>query len=209
MCAVIAMAVVISPPLKGLGQSGRIFYFHVPCAWIGALAYIVAAASGIGYLKTRDFTWDCKSASAAQIGLLFTFLATASGAIWAQAAWGKWWNWDPRQSAIFIVLLIYGAYFSLRTSIDSPESRASASAVYSIIAFVAAFFLIFVAPRMPGIESLHPSPVIPSANDEQGIALEVLAVLLASIAAFTALFLWMWRIQYRVAILSRRKDMES
>lgn len=209
MALVIVAALVVSPPLsRGLGQAGRIVYFHVPCAWVGALAYVVAAYSGARYLQSRKLDWDCKSSAAAQVGLLFTVLATISGAIWAQTAWGKWWNWDPRQTAIFIVLLIYGAYFALRMSIEQPDQRASISAVYSLLAFVAALFLIFVAPRLPGIQSLHPSPVLPDPNQQGGMDPRILAVLLSSLAGFTGLFFWMWQLQAAVERLNLRREMQ-
>lgn len=206
MTGVILAAFFWSPPLQGLGEAGRIFYFHVPCAWVGTLAYVCAAITGIMYLRTRNLDWDAQSSAAAQVGLLFTVLATLSGAVWAQAAWGKWWNWDPRQVAIFMVLLIYGAYFALRMSLEQPDQRAAIGAVYVILAMVAAFFLTYVAPKMPGIDTLHPSPVLPSGNDEGGIEPRILYVLLASLAGFTGLFFWMWRIQTRIDRLIMRKE---
>ncbi len=207
MAIVIVAVFFWSPPLQGLGEAGRIFYFHVPCAWVGMLAYFTAAYCGVRYLKTRDFDWDCRSSAAAHIGLLFTVLAMISGAIWAQTAWGKWWNWDPREVAILFVLLIYGAYFALRMSIEQPEQRASIAAVYSIIALAAAIFLVFIAVRLPGVFSLHPSPMLPNPNEsDRGIAPRIRMVFRASMLGFTGLFFWIWRIQYGIERLTMRKE---
>ena len=206
MAGVIFAALVWSPPLQGLGEAGRIFYFHVPCAWVGTLAYLMAAVSAAIYLSGHKLEWDCRSAAAARVGLLFTVLATVSGAVWAQASWGRWWNWDPRQRAIFVVLLVYGAYFALRSSIEQPERRAAVSAVYALIALAAAVFLVFIAPRLPGIESLHPSPVLPSPNEHGSIQPRILMVLMASLAGFTGLFAWMWRIQTAIERLTLRRQ---
>ncbi len=208
MAAVIVAAFLWAPPLKGLGEAGRIFFFHVPCAWVGTLAFLSAAVTGAMFLRQRRLDWDCASAAAAQVGLLFTILATVSGAIWAQEAWGRWWNWDPRQTAIFMVLLIYGAYFALRLSIENPDQRASISAVYAIVALVAAVFLVFIAPRMPGVDSLHPSPVLPSREQDSGIEPRILAVLLSSLAGFTGLYFWMWRVQTRIDRLIMQKEQD-
>lgn len=204
MTAVIVVAFLFSPPLRGLGEAGRIFYFHVPCAWVGSVAYICSAYAAVRYLRTRKLDWDAESVAAAQIGLLFTVLATLSGMVWAEAAWGKYWNWDPRQVAIFIVMLIYGAYFAVRSSIAQPDQKAASSAAYSLLAAIAAFFLIYVAPRLPGLDSLHPSPMIPSPNDESGIEGRILAVFLASMVGFTMLYFWMWRLQARLEKLYLR-----
>lgn len=207
MAAVIVLAFLLSPPLKGLGQAGRIFYFHVPCAWVSFLAYVVAAWCGARYLAARRLDWDCKSAAAAQIGLLFTVLATASGAVWAQAAWGHWWNWDPRQTAIFIVLLVYGAYFALRMSIEQPEQRAAISAAYALVAIVPTLFLIFIGPRI--VETLHPSPVLPGGDEKGSIEPFIRNVLFASLAGFTGLFYWMWRLQTRIERLALGKESQA
>ncbi len=206
MAGVVAAAFFWSPPLQGLGEAGRIFYFHVPCAWVGTVAFLCAAYAGLRYLRTRDLEWDCSGAAAAQVGFLFTFLATVSGAVWAQEAWGRWWNWDPRQTAILMVLLIYGAFFALRSSIESPERRAAVSAAYAILAMVAAIFLVYVAPRLPGLDTLHPSPVLPGNDPDRGIEPRILMVLLAALAGFTGLFVWMWRIQTRVDRLLLRRE---
>ena len=138
MVVVVILALLVSPPLLGLGDAGRIFYFHVPCAWVSFFAYAVAAYCGARYLLSRRADWDCKSAAASQIGLLFTVLATASGAVWAEAAWGQWWNWDPRETAVFIVLLVRSS--PLRMSIEQPSSAGDLGG-YALIAIVPAIFI--------------------------------------------------------------------
>jgi len=90
----------------------------------------------------------------AGLGLMFCILATVTGSIWAKFNWGSFWNWDPRETSIFILLLIYGAYFALRSSLSSDEVRARLSAVYSILAGLTAPFFIFVMPRI--VSGLHP-----------------------------------------------------
>src|SRR5207249_6979043 len=65
-----------------------------------------------------------------------------------KAMWGSYWNWDPRETSIFFVLLLYGAYLALRTAIEPAERRARLSAIYSAVAFVAVPFLMFVVPRI-------------------------------------------------------------
>ncbi len=210
MALVIVGAFLLTPAMKGLGEAGRIVYFHVPCAWVSTLAYLVAAYAGIRYLATRDLKFDRSSAAAAQIGLLFTVLATASGAVWAQIAWGMWWNWDPRQVFIAMVMLLYGAYFALRLSIEQIDQRAVVSAVYAVFALAAAVFLTFVAIRLPHTETLHPSPVLPTQADQddhspkmqRGMEPDMRLVLFSSVAGFTGLAFWMWRTQVRLDTLS-------
>ena len=157
MIVVIIAIFVYAPAAAGLGDLSRIIYFHVPLAWVGVLAYLVAMVDSVRYLKTQDLEFDNKANVSAEIGLAFTILATITGAIFARYTWGVYWNWDPRQTSIFFLLMIYGAYFVLRSSIDDEEKRARLSAVYCILAFISVPLLVFVIPRL--YPTLHPDPI--------------------------------------------------
>ena len=62
-------------------------------------------------------------------------LVVITGSIWAKASWGTWWVWsDPRLVTFLIVLLLYAAYFVLRSSAEG-ERRFRYSAIYAIAAF--------------------------------------------------------------------------
>ena len=84
--------------------------------------------------------------------------ATLSGAVFSKLTWGAYWNWDPRQTTIFVLLLIYGAYLTLRLAIQDEARRARVSAIYSLFSFLSVPFLVFVIPRL--YFSLHPTPVV-------------------------------------------------
>ena len=143
------------PMIQGLGELGRNMLFHVPMSMIAFIAFLMGTVYSILYLikKNRDYDRRARAASAA--GTLFTLLATITGSIWARFSWGTFWNWDPRETSIFILLLIYAAYFMLRTLLEeSEDKKARIAAVYNIIAFVSVPFLMFVVPRIT--QSLHP-----------------------------------------------------
>ncbi len=192
MSGVIVLAFLYAPPARGLGETARILFFHVPTAWLASLAFLVSAVSSIQYLRTQNPNYDIWGYSAAQIGLVFAILATVTGSIWAKKIWHSYWNWDPRETSIFILLLIYAAYFALRSAVDIEEQRAKLAAVYSIIAFITVPFFIFIIPRV--YESLHPDPLI---NPEGKINMEgrMLQVFLGSLGGFTLLFYWMLRLK--------------
>lgn len=183
------------PEIPALGDKARVLYFHVPMSWISVLAFFMSMWYSIRYLKTREIDYDIKSFSSAQLGFLFCILATATGSLWAKFNWGSFWNWDPRQTSIFILLMIYGAYFALRSAIDSPEQRAKLSSVYSIIAAVTVPFFVFIMPRL--VESLHPDPII---NNQGKIHMNstMLTVFLTSLVGFTMLYLWMLNLKIRL-----------
>src|SRR5438876_7480425 len=130
IAAVICCALLLPIPyIPALGDRARILYFHVPIAWVTVVAFLTAMMYGIQYLRTKDILYDYKAASAAGIGLVFCILATVTGSIWAKFNWGSFWNWDPRETSIFLLLLIYGAYFALRSATESEETRAKLSSV--------------------------------------------------------------------------------
>jgi heme exporter protein C len=206
MTAVILGAFLYAPPAKGLGETARIIFFHVPTAWLATLAFLISAIGSLQYLRTQQKKYDIWAYSAAQIGLIFAILATVTGSIWAKKIWQSYWNWDPRETSIFVLLLIYAAYFALRSAIDIEEQKAKLSAVYSMIAFVTVPFLIFIIPRV--YETLHPDPLI---NPEGEIKMDgrMLQVFINSLLSFTLLFLWMLGLKIKSLMIRNQLDQMS
>lgn len=192
---------VVLPYIPGLGERARILYFHVPLAWVAVVAYAMAAVAALRSVRRRDPTAEHRAVVAAALGTLFAGLATVTGAIWARFNWGAFWNWDPRQTTILVLLLIYLAYFALRGSLPEGERRARLSSVYLLFAFAAVPFLVFILPRM--MESLHPGGksdvTIGPVLDPNPQALNPLKQLLfsGSLLVFTALFGWLWSLGVR------------
>jgi heme exporter protein C len=190
LSAVILSAFLWAPPAEGLGEYTRILYFHVPVAWITVLAFLIGAIFSIIFLKKRDILYDRIAEAASQLGLVFCILATVTGSIWAKVSWGSFWNWDPRETSIFILLLIYAAYFALRSAIEEEERKAVLGSVYSIFAFVTVPFFVFIVPRI--YSSLHPDPLV---NTQVKINMDgkMLTTFLSSLFGFTVLFFWMFK----------------
>jgi len=190
------------PFIPGLEEKAKIIFFHVPTAWLSVIAFLMSMVYGIKYLMKRDLDYDAKSHAALQLGMLFSILATVTGSIWAKFTWGAFWHWDPRETSILILLLIYGSLFALRSAVENEDKRAQLSAVYSIIAFLTVPFFIFIMPRI--MTGLHPG----SANDDTtGPVVDfrmngnMQIVFYLSLAAFTILYGWMWKITYKSLII--------
>ena len=180
----------IVPPAEGLGNYVRIAFFHIPTAWVAVVAFFGAAYWGARYLKTREMHYDAKSARSAILGLIFTLMATVSGAVFSKLTWGAYWNWDPRQTTIFVLLLIYAAYVTLRMTMREERARASSSAVYALFSFIAVPFLVFILPRM--FFSLHPSPVL---NETGRIDMDavMLGTLVLALIDMTLIYIWLMK----------------
>lgn len=187
------------PYIPALGDKARVLYYHVPMSWISVVAFFMSMVYAIKYLKTRDPQYDVKQFSAAELGFIFCILATATGSLWAKFNWGSFWNWDPRQTSIFILLLIYGAYFVLRASIDNYEQKARLSSVYAILAFVTVPFFVFIMPRV--VDTLHPDPIVNS-RGKIDMDPKMLYIFLTSMVGFTFLFLYMFQLKVKTEILN-------
>lgn len=198
------------PYIQGLGEKAKIILFHVPTAWLSVVAFLMAMVYGIKYLRKSNLDDDAKSHAALQIGMVFTILATITGSIWAKFSWGSFWHWDPRETSIFILLLIYGSLFALRSAVENDDKRARLSAVYSIIAFLTVPFFIFIMPRImiglhPGSLELDPNTgqVIQGTNTVIDFKMNanMRFVFFTSMAAFSILYYWMWTINYKTLII--------
>ncbi|RRR76413.1 MAG: cytochrome C biogenesis protein [Candidatus Viridilinea halotolerans] len=172
MAGVVVAMFAIVPQYEGLGNAGRIIIMHVPTAWVSVVAFALSALFSGLYLWKRNPVYDDYALAAAEGGFLFTALATVTGMIFSEVVWGVYWNWDPRQTSIFVLLLIYAALFALRSALDDVQRRRQLSAVYSLFAFVTVPFLVFVAPRMAE-STLHPNCVFIQGSHCDGITLEV------------------------------------
>jgi heme exporter protein C len=139
--ALTALAVIgsflVAPEDADQGVIQRIFYFHVSIAIVSLVAFAVAFVSGVRYLRGRRERDDEIGVTSIGLGLLFSGLVVITGSIWAKASWGTWWVWeDPRLVTYVIVILLYAAYFMLRSSLDG-ERRLRYSAIFAIAAFAA------------------------------------------------------------------------
>jgi heme exporter protein C len=204
MAAFTAAAFLWPEPAQGfLGESSRIVFFHVPCAWTASLAFLVAAGYSIAYLASRNPWHDDVAAASVKLGLLFAILALVTGSLFAKIMWGAYWNWDPRESSFLLLLFLYAAYLFLRAAIEDPERRARLSAAYALFAAVLMPFLVFVAPRVT--QSLHPQTVI---NPQGKILMDTptKVVFFGGLVGFSALFLWMLSLESRVARMARQQN---
>ena len=142
------------PRLAILNETIRNLFFHVAIWFAMFILLIVSVVYSIKYLKSSSIQADIAASEFATMGIVFGILGVATGSVWAKFTWGDWWVNDPKLNATTIALLIYLAYFVLRSSIEDSHQKGRISAVYNIFAFTAAVPLIFILPRLT--DSLHP-----------------------------------------------------
>ncbi|MFD6071663.1 c-type cytochrome biogenesis protein CcsB [Amycolatopsis sp. TRM77291] len=70
---------------------------------------------------------------------IFTF-GVLCGAVWAEAAWGRFWGWDPKETVAFVAWVVYAAYLHSRATAGWRGKRA---AIINIVGFSATIFNMF------------------------------------------------------------------
>lgn len=131
----------------------KIFYYHVPVAISSFLGFFLAAIYGGLFLSKQERRYDFLSLASVEIGFLFGFLVELTGVIWTRAAWGVWWQWEPRLTTYLILMLMYAGYFALRSAMNDDAAKAKFGAVYSIIAVVS---VPLTALSIRLVPSIHP-----------------------------------------------------
>ena len=202
LCATTIGGFLWLPPARSFVNpaTARIVVFHVPCAIVADIAAVVAAWFAIAYLRRRRLADDLKSSVSFGLALLFSALTTVTGAIFAKSQWGGYWNWDPKQTAILMLLLIYVAYFALRAAIDDSRKRAALSAAYALFAVVAVPFLTYILPNSTD-QTLHPKNVI---NTRDGLDFSYKVVLWAGVLGLSLVYLWAFRLHVALGMAQLR-----
>jgi len=182
------------PPDSVQGDLQRIMYVHVPSAWLAYLAFGITLIGSVGYLVTDKLRWDRLAGSSAEVGVVFTGLALATGSIWGKPVWGVWWTWDARLVLTAAMFFVYLAYLALRRSVDGADRRAQRSAIFGIVAALQIPVVHFSVIWWRG---LHQPPTILRPDNPQ-IDPPLLFALLLAVFAFTLVY---------VALLNRRIDL--
>ena len=166
--------------IEGIPQ--RIFYFHVPIAWIGMLAFGVLAVASIGYLWKKDERWDWLARASAEVGTIFITLALITGSIWGRTTWGTWWTWDARLTTTLILWFIYIGYMMLRSYMGRTPASARSGAVRAIIGVID---IPIIYESVNWWRTLHPQAEVGTPG---ALPPEVVLTLTISLVTFTLLY---------------------
>ena len=176
-----------TPMIADQHWAQKIFYVHVPSAWVGFLSYFIVMIAGLMLLIKKNDAWDDIVVSAAELGTLFMGLVLITGPIWARPIWGTFWIWEPRLTTTLILFLYYIGFFMFRSFGGNIERVRRQSAILGILAFVNVP-IVFLSVQFwePEIQS-HPQVEMGSQPPE------ILYSFLFSLASFTLLFFVMLR----------------
>lgn len=196
----VVLGLLVAPRELTQGNVQRIMYLHVPSVWVAYLAFGVVFVASLAYLWKRAAGADRLAHASAEVGVVFTGITIASGAIWGKPTWGTWWTWDARLTSVAILFVMYVGYLLVRAMIDEPDRGARYAAVLGI---VAALDIPLVHFSVYWWRTLHqpPSIVKPGPATMPG---PILATLLVNFAAFTILYLYF--VAKRVSLLRAQEE---
>lgn len=194
-------AYVAAPAEETMGDLYRIFYIHTPSAWVCYLTLGISLLASILFLAKRKIVYDTLAEVSAILGLIYGVVALVTGSIWANAVWGVYWNWDPRETTTLILWIAYMGYISLRLSIGNVEKRALTSAVYNVLAF-STIPLSYLSIRL--WQSLHPQLIVPGSG--LSITPPMMETLLLNLIASSLVYIYLLRMAYDSRSLQTRVD---
>ena len=198
MLAAFVRAIWFTPPDAMQGYAQKIFYVHLPSAWVGFLAFILTAFAGGFWLFLKDPRLDRFAESSAEVGVIFTTGVLISGPLWGKPIWGAWWVWDARLTLTLFLWFLYLGYLVLRGAVDDREMRARYAAIVGILG---ALLIPFIHLSVYLFRTQHPMPIV--ANPE-GIQMpaSMTQTLFLALGAFTLLYIAL--VRARMAYASER-----
>lgn len=159
----------------------KIFYFHVPSAWVAFLAFFIVFLASLLYLVKKDRVYDLWASAAAEVGVLFCTLVLLTGPIWARPIWNAWWVWDAKLTMTLVLWLIYVAYLMLRSYGGDAAQNAKFRAVLGIVGFLDVPLVYFSVNLW---RTMHPQQIV----IKGGLQADMLRALMVCLATFTVMF---------------------
>lgn len=189
------------------GVVQRIFYIHVPSAWVAYLAFAVVLVGSIAYLKTSNPRWDWLAHSSAEVGVVFTAVTLVTGMLWGRPVWGAYWVWDPRLTLTFVLFLIYLGYLVFRWMATDAGRGARVAAVIGITGFATVPLVHFSVDWWRG---QHPGRTVFKPESSPDLPPQMLITMLFMLAMFTLLYALFLGLRVRLSSLDAAvSDMEA
>ena len=188
MFAVAPWIIDAAPNEATMGLVYKIYFFHMPSAWMFLVAALTAGIASARFLFFKKQSADGWAMAAAELTVLFGAFTLVSGPLWARKAWGVWWQWDPRLTSSLVLFLMFVAYLLLRRFGGPGSDKLGAG-----MAIFSTFNVIFVWVSVNYWRTIHPpTSVVPTLPVEMGIPLWFCVI------AFTLLFIVLLRLRARL-----------
>jgi heme exporter protein C len=177
-----------APTEATMGDSQRIFYYHVPAAAVAYTLFTLNFLASLFFLWKRTERSDMWAAVSAEVGLVFATVVLITGPIWGRIAWNTWWAWEPRLTTFLILWLLYVSYMVLRKSSEGGSAPVMAAAL-AIFAFVDVP-LSYLASQFFLLRGHHPTRVITTPGGLDPRMAYAFMVNMIAFFAFAGLIVW-------------------
>lgn len=183
------------PRIPILEETARNLFLHVPMWMTMSVLFSMGVIYSIRFLISSALEFDQKAASATMIGVVFGICGLLTGSLWSRFTWGTWWTLaEPKINMASMAMLIYVAYFILRSTFEDEKKRARISAVYNVFAATTIPFLLYILPRQ--LPSLHPgADGNPAFSDMTAPELRI--IFYPAVIGFIGLGIWLYDIANR------------
>jgi heme exporter protein C len=178
-----------TPVVPSMGLSQKIFYYHVPCAWLMLLSAVLAGAGGAALLLGGRVWGDRLVAAGAETTVVFGALVLTTGPLWARKAWGHYWVWDARLTTLLILFLTFLAALAARRYAGAAGRRVAAGA--ALLGAVNAP-LVYAAVRI--WKTTHPPATVAGA-----LSPALQPAFWISVATFSCFFALLFALRLRLA----------
>jgi len=196
-------ALFVAPTEQTMGEVQRIFYYHVPSAWVAGVCFFVNFLASIAYIVKRNEKADALAAASAEVGVVFCTIVLITGPIWARPVWGIWWTWDARLTTTLVLWLIYVSYLIVRRFAAGSQTQLLA-AVIGIFGFVDVP-IVYMSIRW--FRTQHPSPVM-AGGENSGLDPAMLHVFFWNLLAFTCVGIIFIGLRYRLQTMEDTLEAE-
>jgi heme exporter protein C len=119
---------------RQMGTAQKIFYFHVPLAWVCMLFALVSGVAAGTQLRRRSTRGEALAVASGEMVVLSGIGVLATGPIWADATWGTPWTGDARQVTTALLWLVFVAYLLVqRYGPANADRLAAALAIFGAV----------------------------------------------------------------------------
>jgi heme exporter protein C len=196
MFAISPIIIANAPFESTMGLVFKIFFYHLPSAWMFLLSGVVCGVASWLYLSNQDARHDRTAWAAAELAVVFGLLTLVTGPLWARKAWGTWWVWDVRVTASLVSWMIAVAYLILRRYGGPGSEKLAAGLALFGMANVP-----FIYISVNYWRTIHPATsVVPTLPVEMGFPLWF------CVATFLLLFVLLLKMRTRVEEQRTRLD---
>ncbi|MFA5629623.1 MAG: c-type cytochrome biogenesis protein CcsB [Dehalococcoidales bacterium] len=119
--------------------SAVVAYGTLTIGFVTAVLHLIQHKRNVSWLPDLEVL-DNITYKSVIIGFPFLTLVIVLGALWADIAWGRYWGWDPKETASLVTWLIYAAYIHTRLLKGWKGVRASVLLIIGFVAIVFTFF---------------------------------------------------------------------